>query len=280
MKYEERQDAINEHLESAVERAPTTVEVIKKLTEGGKAEKYTVTLVRQFEPPQRAETPARDHTFFSLNGLAEYLADSGTSNLLVLAEADSGEMTAVLDEDEPSGLEAIRFKPTLHPLYSPWAKAYNKPMPIKEFARFVMANRRTVVEPDVESLLHSLTQITVSRKVTINDGVGPHTLNGVMVETKIQGNTSEEPVDLPNNLVIEVPMFLEGRTLSIDVDLMLETDEDGGVFATLLSSDAEHKRVLAIEAMLKDLREKLTDKLSEPVISLGKVHYADWKYVR
>jgi len=248
MKNNSDMDVINEHLESAVERMPTTIEVVKKLAEGSKAERISVTLARQIEPRQRLESPARDHTFYSLEGFAQYLNGCASSNLVILADAETGRMTATLDEDQSEGFETITFEPRLHPLYAPWHQVYGKPTPIKELARFIMANRRTVAEP--EDLLHDLSQITVSRHVTINDGTGPHSLNGVMVETKIQKTERTElAVDLPDEIILEVPIFLEGKPCSIDVDLMLEAQEDGTVYATLTSSDAEHKRILAIAAM-------------------------------
>ncbi len=103
----------------------------------------------------------------------------------------------------------------------------------------------------------------------------------VEVVKKIAEGSKAERISVTlARIVLECPMFLEANPCSIDVDLMLEADSDGTVYATLASSDAEHKRVLAIERMLDTLRGKLKEKFPEATVSLGKVRYADWKYVR
>jgi hypothetical protein len=273
--YERDKDMVNAHLEEARAGTPTTVEVVKKLSQGTKAERLEVTFARRVETPIRAESPARAHWFQSLDGFIKYVAQRGTQPV-VLADAVTGAMAAVLDESAADGFEIVRFSPCLHPLYSPWQQRYGTAMGMKDLARFVIQNCGIVREPAPSSLMARLKQIQVSKHVTVYEGMGNRSLKGVVCTTKIQGKEENEVAELPEVLVLECPMFVGSPALKIEVDLLLEVADDSGqVQATLTSADADYKRVLAIQAMLNEVSASLP----EAIVSLGRLNYQDWNYL-
>jgi hypothetical protein len=273
----EGKDLVNGHLEQVQPGVPTTVEIVKKLAEAGKAEKIHVTLSRQIEEPQRAESPSRAHRFFSLGGFSAYLSKYGSQAMTVLADPDTGDMAAVLDEQTDDGYEVVTFSPRLHPLYAPWKCSYGQTVQIKYLARFIIANRSVVVTPAPDRLANLFKQVQVSKRVTLNEGTGADAVNGVMCQTKIQGREANQLTPLPETIRIECPMFVDSEPQEIQIDLLLEVADDETVCATLVSADADVKRVLAIQNMLERLRRELS---GLAIVSLGRLNYRDWNYLR
>jgi hypothetical protein len=271
---DETKDLVNAHLETLRAGAPTTVELVKKLTDGGKGEKINVTFTRHIEEPQRAGSPARSHRFFSLSGFEEYLNKYGGGAMTVLADADSGDMAAVLDEEMEAGYEVVSFSPRLHPLYSPWQQSYGLNVKLKDMAQFFITNRSVVTEPG--NLVALFKQVQVSKSVRMLEGNGKEAINGVMCSTKIQGREDNKPTSLPETILIECPMFVDSEPQKIRIDLLLEVHEDDHVYATLVSADAQVKRVKAIETMLERLRADLPT----ATVSLGRLSYRDWNYLQ
>lgn len=274
----ETQDLVNAHLEMVQAGAPTTVEIVKKLADASKAEKIHVTLKRPIETPQRTESPARAHRFFSLEGYAAYLKKYGGTQMTVLADPNSGDMAAVLDEDTADGYEVVTFSPRVHPLYAPWQVAYGRATRIKDLAKFIIANRSVITAPAADRLAALFKQVQVSKSVKIMEGTGAEAVNGVLVATKIQGRESNQTVPLPEAIWLTCPMFVDSGAMDIQVDLLLEVNNtDESVYGTLVSADADDKRVLAVEKMLARLQKELEDKA---IVSLGRLSYRDWNYLR
>jgi hypothetical protein len=273
---DEVKDLVNAHLETLRAGAPTTVELVKKLTDGGKAEKINVTFTRQIEEPERAESPARAHRFYSLSGFVDYLSKYGGGAVTVLADADSGDMAAVLEEDTPSGFEVISFSPRLHPLYSPWQDSFGLNVAVKDLAQFLIVNRSVVTVPSPDSLVRLFKQVQVSKSVRLMEGNGKEAVNGVMCATKIQGHGDDKATPLPETILIGCPMFVDSEPQTILIDLLLEVHADDHVYATLVSADATVKRVKTIESMLDRLRAALP----AAIVSLGRLSYRDWNYLQ
>jgi hypothetical protein len=273
---DEVKDLVNAHLETVRGGAPTTVELVKKLTDAGKAEKINVTFTRQVNEPQRAESPARAHRFFALSGFGEYLNKYGGGAMVVLADADSGDIAAVLEEDTTYGFEVVTFSPRLHPLYAPWQRSYGVSVRAKDLAQFLIANRCVVTSPSPDRLVALFKQVQVSKSIRMLEGTGKEAINGVMCATKIQGREDNVVTPLPETITIECPMFVDSEPQKIQIDLLLEVHDDDHVYTTLVSADANVKRVQAIESMLDRLRATLPS----ATVSLGRLAYQDWNYLQ
>jgi hypothetical protein len=273
---DEVKDLVNAHLETLRAGAPTTVELVKKLTDAGKAEKINVTFTRQVDEPQRTESPARAHRFFALSGFVDYLRKHGGSSVTALADADSGDMAAVLEEDTTYGYEVVTFSPRLHPLYAPWQQSFGVSVKAKELAQFLIANRCVVISPSPDRLVSLFKQVQVSKSVRMLEGTGKEAINGVMCTTKIQGREDNQVTPLPETILIECPMFVDSEPQKIQIDLLLEVHEDDHVYTTLVSADANVKRIQAIESMLDRLRATLPT----ATVSLGRLSYRDWNYLQ
>jgi len=264
-------DVINKFLNGVMPGKPTTVEVVKGLVHG--KEEITVNLRRPPEEPLRRESPPRAHTFNSIDGFAAYLSRYGTENVLVLADPDTGEMAAVLDERAVNGFETVYFEPKLHPLYKPWQNLMHDLTQIKAFAQFIQSHKETLAM-DHQTICAVFQQIRVSKNITVQQGVGARSTNGIMCETVIQGQLRNAPVELPDRLAIHCPMFVDTPEVEIVLDLMIDGDGDD-VRVRVTSSDAENKRVEMIQHML----EQIQGLLPKGTVSLGTVDHDQWSYV-
>ncbi len=270
-------DVINEFIDKVSPGKPTTVELATKLTTGttGPREALTVTLRKPIEMPVRAESPARSHTFNSVQGFVEYLQRYGSGqDVLVLADPDTGAMTAVLNEKAMQGFETVRFMPKIDPLYKPWHEKLNDVTKIKDFARFIQSHK-TVIEGDKAQLCALFQQIRLSKNVTMQQGIGARSTNGVMVAMTLQGQVKDVPMDLPESLTILCPMFVDTQETAITMDLLVEVSHDD-VYIRMSSSDAEVQKVALIQQMLTEVKSELT----AATISMGTVEHEEWDYVK
>ncbi len=274
MRHEDK-DMVNDFLEAVRPNKPTTVEIVKNLCEGTKAEKINVTFSEKLQEPIRAESPARAHRFNSLSGYAEYLERNAQESVTVLADAATGDMAAVLDEESSDGYEIITFTPRVNPLFAPWVNTFGKAMPIKKLATFLITNRRVIAHPDVDHLVRLFKQIQISKNVTLMEGTGGEAINGVICHTKLQGKDGDQKAPLPEQIALFCPLFVDTPPLEIEVDLLLEATADDQPTATFVSADADVKRLLAIQRMLEELKAKLPG----ATVSLGQLKYNDWKYL-
>ncbi len=269
-------DALNEFLEQATAGRASTIELATKLMTGtnGPRETLVVTMKRPVETPIRMESPARAHVFNVPQGFAEYLQRYGSAHVVVLADPETGRMAAVLDEEADSGLEIIWFEPKLHPLYKPWHQLIGTSTPIKEFAQFIQAHKDQVVG-DRQIMCQVFQQIRLSKAITVQQGTGAKSINGVVCEMSLAGTVKNVPADLPELIVIQCPMFVETPELEIGLDLAVEVTSHDEIRVRVTSSDAEVQRIKCISDMLA----KVQAALPEATVSLGTLSYKDWPYV-
>lgn len=261
------------------------IDVARKVCEDG-AEKVSMALGRRAlqpeppTPPQRAETPARRHSFNDVDGFLCYLQKHGSDNLVILGDVDARVIHAVLDETAGHGVEIVTLQPVLHPLFAPWARTVlGKSVPASMFAEFVMANRRTVMEPNGMDLAVTLRQLTVSASITIQKGSGPKSINGVMVTMEVMGSKQEVPVELPNTIKLFCPLLVGTPEQEVEIDLLVAADhrtEQVNVLST--SSGVEAAMFQAFEAMLAKIGIELAAK--KAVVSTGRPAHTEWKYLK
>ncbi len=232
-------------------------------------------------PPERRESPRRAHLFHDVEGFAAYLLKYKTENTVVLADVPNQAIAAVLDERAEKGFETVVLRPATHPLFAPWeglledsASDSDDPMTVDKFAEFVMTNRRSVVMPDARELVLTLSQVKASKKVTIDRGRGNKCINGVVVETTLQGQSKNEFIDLPDALTLNVPIFVRTSPRQIEIDL-LAVAGDSNVYMRAVSADVETAKVEAFEEMLAECR-----RIEGVVVGTGAPLTREWDYLR
>jgi hypothetical protein len=238
-------------------------------------------LVRDIPEAAIARALARQHTFNDIPTLAAYIkrehklvGANEPLETLALANVDHRVINVVLDDGSATDREVVSYRPITHPLFAPWEKIAGKTMMALDFAKFVMENRRAISGADGRETAMIFQQLRVSTSITMNAGTGKRALNGVMVETVIQGQRNEEFFELPEEIQITVPIYCDSEPTTITFDLTISGDEDG-CMVTVTASDLEKKRYDAFQAMVAKLAED-----TNIIVGLGKVESRSWVTVR
>jgi len=231
------------------------------------------------EIPPRAETPARAHAFYEAQGFARYLARYGMKgDLVVYADPESEKMWATLAEKAEGGVETVVFAPQLHPLWKPWSELIAAGrMSLERFRDFVNQHRRAVSMPPGRALALMLSQIRAAVEVTVHDGRGKNALNGIVIRTNIQGTEAKEQIDLPEELMLRVPLYVGGEVQNVELDLVVDADAQGHVTVLVAAGGVEEARVFAFDSMLASIREILKD--SNATIAYGEPARIGWSYL-
>ena len=240
---------------------------------------------RQLNPeappaPIRAASPRRAHTLFDGPGLVAYLAKYKTDNTVVLIDPITRQITAILDEKAPDGFEALTVKPQFHPSFIPWFELLTqRTVPVLKFAAFVLTHRRTISEPDGRELALTFSQIRSATKIEVQRGCGAKALNGIMVQSEIQGSSTDELVDLPEELTIETPILLSGDPAEITIDLTLaagapDAETVTKVNMTVTSPNLEETIVAEFEKIAAAVRG-----IAGVTVALGRDEYDPWDYI-
>lgn len=279
-------DAIHRFVDETGLREANTVEVARTLAEDGKNVKLT--FVRDVTPPVRLESPPRAHTFWAIEGFVKYLEKYGTERTVILGDPENGRISAVLDEQAERGFEIIQYLPKVHPLWKPWQDLLDRKWPnddevdrhgnmkIKAFGKFLVGQRSLIVAPDAGELIVTFSQIRQTKNVTMQSGFGIDTVNGVMVEAKLEGGkVRETPLKIPEAITVDCPMYVNRPNADIVVDLIVDA-ADTQLVVELRSGDAEAKRVQAIKEML----EEVSLQMPGAVVALGSVSHKAWEYVK
>jgi len=267
-------------LRKVAEGKENALEIVKEVLEDGK-EKVTIALqnrVLQPEPPlkpERADSPKRAHEFHDVDGLISYLERYKTENTVVFGDANSGRISVVLDEEASLGFEVLYLSPALHPLFKPWASLIAKgALDITEFAEFLLQNRRVIVEPNARELVLNFSQVRASIRTTVRKGRGTKAINGVMVESEIQGEGSSEPIDLPETITIETPLYVNTVPREMELDLLVASEGEK-VVVLLGSAMVEEAKYKAFEEMLASVSN-----VEDVTTAFGNPGHAAWDIVK
>lgn len=251
------------------------------LDDGGTAKVVALqNRVLQPEPPvepELARSPRRAHVLHDAEGLVAYLEKYKTENTVILADAVAEVVTAVIDEKAATGFEVITFKPQKHPLFTPWLAMLGVWMPLRKAIDFLLDNRRVILEPDGKQLARDLSQIKVSKKVEMMQGVGTKSINGIMVETAIEGKKGQTPIELPDEITIETPMYVGCQAVPLIMDVSIESSTEHGVLIRMASPDILTKAVQQFEFFVEAIETKLAGKCT---VALGEAGHAEWKVLR
>jgi hypothetical protein len=221
------------------------------------------------EPPL-ARALARSHTFHDVHTFASYLEQNGDESTLVLADVKRRCVTAVLSENDQEDRELVTLVAVEHPLWTPWGELLDRDIPVLEFALHCMRQRRAIVEPDARELALTFSQVKMSKAITVQSGTGAKSLNGVMVQVEIQGQKKDQLVELPESIVVNLPLFVGTEPQQITIDLLV-TARGTDVVVNAVAADVEAQRIAAFEQFVGIIREKV-----DVTVGLGVVGQRAW----
>ena len=248
------------------------------VTAGG--EKRTVIALqnRELQPEQPkepilAKSPRRAHIFHDVQTFKSYIKKVKTDNTVILANVESRSISAIVDDlTKEGGCEIVALVPPIHPLFAPWNSILDETMPVLQFAEFAMMHRRAVKKPEGRELAMVLSQIKASTRIEVAQGKGAKSLNGIMVETLIQGQKGTDLVEIPETISIRVPLFLGTDPKDIEIDLLISGDRENRIFVKAISGDVLQAQVEAFEDMVRELAD-----LEGLVAGLGAPGYQSWE---
>jgi hypothetical protein len=269
-------DGLLRDVELGRENSLQVVREIEDLAEGTKKGDVRLIMEHRVPDPRLMPPDPRVHVFHTAETLIAYLGKYGGPETLVLANVDGRTITATLDELPQKGREVVTMRPQIHPLAAPWLSLIERgKTDLRGLVLFLRQHRRAISQPNPAQLVLELSQITASQKVTLQRSGPGAGINGLMVETKIQGTPKNEPVDLPEEIVIYLPLFVGREAVSIIVDLTLELVSEQ-IVALISSPDLDERMSDEFDAMLAEVSE--VDGLG--VIGRGATHYGEWSWVR
>ena len=257
----------------------TVFDVVKDIMSDGTPKTVLTITNRRVNPeppeqPKLAISPKRAHAFHDATSFMVYLAKYKTAHTVVLADAVNGWVSAVLDEGAEYGFEVLTFSPKEHPLFTPWLSMLSKWMPLRTAIDFLLDNRRCISDPDGKQLARDLSQIKISQKVERMQGLGTKSINGVMVETNIGGAKKASPMELPEDITINVPMYVGCQPVDMTFDVSIDSHEEHGVLIRFSSPDINAKRAQQFDQFVRQIQTGLG---SEVVVGLGSIDHDDWK---
>lgn len=225
--------------------------------------------------PTRMESPPRAHIFHTADSLLGYVERYGCDNTVILLDVPAMSGCVVLDDKADEQFESLPFQPMQHPLFVEWSKMLGRRIDVLQFAEFVMGHRRQIVVPDGREAAIVFSQLQASTKMTVARGQGKGAINGVMVETKIQGKTGEAFVELPESLTVRLPLFVGEPEADIEIDLLIGS-QDTSIWVSASAAGVLDAQLQAFTAMA----DKIRDGLPEMTVGLGRIAHGAWKYLQ
>lgn len=275
----------------------TVFDLVSELSDDGSEAKRLIierrhVLPQEPRPRVREESRPRAHTVHTADSLCVYLKAYKTANTVVLVDAAAETVTAVIDETSTHGREAIVLKPQVHPLVAPWLGIFGKPMELMAFVQFCMERRSTIKEvpppgqelsripgtPPIEGSMSGrqlallLSEVTAAKSVKISRG---KTINGVVVETHIGTTKKETPVELPEQLLLELLLYVgDAVPRRMVVDLLIYEARDE-IYVRASCGDVEAARCDSFQAMI----DIIDADLEGVVCVMGAPAYGNWNYL-
>lgn len=225
------------------------------------------------KPPVKQESPRRAHEFYDAKGFAAYLLKYKTDDTVVLVNVEKQQICGILNEKAENGFETITLQPMVHPLFAPWLRLMGAKLELPAFCDFLTQNRRAVINPESKELILMLSQVKVSKKITLQRGFGKHSINGIVCEMDIMGQSKSEELNLPDFITIEVPLYLDTEPTQFEIDLTIDV-EDEDIVVKCSSADLLEKRVRAFEAMLD-----IVEAIGGVTVAMGQPAHRAWDYL-
>ncbi len=245
----------------AISEDRTTIDVAKALLEDGKER---VSLVVRQEPVvrERLESGPRAHRIDTWMGVVAYVEKYHTENTVIFADARAERALVVIDERAATGVETLTFQPQVDAEFTPWADLIAVgEIAAPDLATFIRANRRTIVDPDGKELALLFSQMRTATAIRLDQGRGGKSVNGVVVETKIQGQKKSELVDIPETVKVRCPIFFDEEPVDLEVDLDAYTQGQPGMTQILVRVSAPgyvKARQQGFDAIITAISEETT----------------------
>lgn len=267
-------------LEQPIEGVQTAMSVVAALE--GEDKGATKLLIEQRRllpeeprPPKRAESQARGHVFYEIEGFIAYLKKYGGDKTVIFADPQAGIVQATIDETSDKGREVLVFTPMLHPQWRPWDNLIAKSkISLQEFLEHCSNNRRGISSPNARDLVLMFSQVSACSKVEVMQGQGKNSINGVMIKTEIKGAENSTFEELPDALVLDLPIYVGTQPTKIEIDLTLSARPGEGVNVTLAAGDLLEAKYRIFQAMFVKFKD-----LDKATVTMGKVHQQDWRYL-
>jgi hypothetical protein len=144
------------------------------------------------------------------------------------------------------------------------------------FVSLLRNQRRSVIEPNPRELLLALCQLETRTEIEAHHGTGKKCLNGLLVRTSIQGTKQEEIVELPDSLLLRLPIYVARPAIEVSIDLSIETTGAHEVVVSLASGDIETAKWTAFEQIFEELRGLL----KKGTFALGDPLTRPWSYLK
>jgi len=250
---------------------------------GPDGKSQTVTLVNKPVDPIRRESPARQHTFHEADGFVAFLGKNKTPNLVVLADVDSRQAAAVLDDTAEKGFENIILKPAFHPRFKTLLSTIlinqGSEQGITRFAKRVMMSKEIIVKADNldgKQLAMQMMQITVSHNITACEGDGISAINGIMCKSKIKSGTGQATIELPETITVKTPIFINTEPVQFDIELLITAgDSETPPSVIAMAPQMEEKIAEVFETILEPIK-----KIEDAIVSYGQLDTTNWDYVK
>lgn len=272
MEAEERQKPFTDFLKALDPGEENAVRFVSEVV--GDNKQLTVTFEQPTIAPPRRESQARAHTFQTVDSLIRYAQAFVKEDCVVLADFSQGEITMAINEKATNGREILRCIPQTHPTFAAWSNLLEARMAIGVMAQFMQAHRRRVIKPDGPELALTLSQVRLSKKVTVDKGCGRRAVNGLTCETHITGGPNTELIEIPETITVRMPFFVGEPNVDYDVDIIL-AEQENQVYAHLSSPDVSDKQLAEWERLVARIEDAL-----HGVVGLGRLHYEKWDYWR
>ncbi len=225
--------------------------------------------------PLRKESPRRSHVFHDVAGFGEYLAKYGGADTCIYVDVPAQRITGVLNERANYGIEYVVLEPQPHPQMAPWLNVFGKAIELRHALEFFRQNHRVIASPHGRDLVMVLSQVRMAREITMHEGRGKTCLNGLLVKTTIQGQKQDEVIELPDMLVLAVPLYVSMPAQQFEVDLLVDASSDQRLTALITCADYNVAKIKAFEEMVAELRKMDCE---EMVFAFGKPQWANWDY--
>lgn len=226
-------------------------------------------------PPKRAESLARGHVFYEIDGFIEYLKKYGGEKTVIFADPQAGIVQATLDETAANGREVLMFKPMLHPQWKPWDELIEESkITLQQFLEHCSNNRRGISSPNPRDLVLMFSQVNACSKVEVMQGQGKNSINGVVIKTEIKGAENSTFEELPDTLVLDLPIYVGTQPATIEIDITLSARPGEGVNVTLAAGDLLEAKYRIFASMFMKFKE-----LDKATVTMGTVSQHDWRYL-
>lgn len=276
-------DIINDIFAAVKKGQENIVEVARQITDGNESIKFSVSnkavLPEIAQVPPRMESPKRAHNFTCAGGLMKYLEKYKTEDTVIFIDAGNFKAAVVINEKSADGFEVFLMTPQTHNLIVPWFGLVNSPRPVSllDFSDFLLTNRKVIVSTGCglcsRELAVAMSQVKFSKKTDIQIGRGKNSINSVSVQTTIGAEKKTDIIDLPDEIIIKAPIFINTEPVEVTIDCVYDVVDEHPV-VKCKSADMLERMVNVFDSMMAPLSE-----LKGVTVVSGYPKWTEWSYV-